>query len=74
MDTLALEEAALHLSLRERAQLAQKLLDSVDQPSEHEVQQRWLLEACRRADEIDRNVVELVSSEQLEAQVQTLLE
>ena len=73
MDTTDIENAILHLPLQERAYLAKKLLDSVDQPSESEVQQMWLLEAKRRADEIDHGVVELVSGSELETQVQALM-
>jgi putative addiction module component (TIGR02574 family) len=68
-----LEEAVLHLPLQERANLAQKLLESLDLPSESEARQAWLREAQRRADEIDRGTVQLVSSEELEQQVQSLL-
>ncbi len=73
MNTAVLEEAVLHLPLRERAHLVQKLLESLDQPSEDEVQQLWLLEAQRRAEEIDSSAVGLLSAEQLEARVQVLL-
>jgi putative addiction module component (TIGR02574 family) len=49
------------------------LLDSLDTPSENEVQEAWLIEASRRAAEIDSGKVTLVSSEQLEKEVQALL-
>ena len=73
MNTADLEEAVLHLSLQERARLAQKLLDSVDHPSDSEVRELWLLEAKRRADQIDCGVVKLVTSEELEMQVQAIV-
>jgi putative addiction module component (TIGR02574 family) len=43
--------AALQLSLQERAQLAGRLLLSLDEPSESEVEQLWLEEAERRLKE-----------------------
>ena len=48
------------------------LLDSLDAPSETDIQDLWLGEARRRADEIDAGKVNLVSGEQLERQVQAL--
>ena len=72
MTTADLEEAALHLPIEERAHLAQKLLESLDQPAESEIQQMWLEEARRRADEIDEGRVQLVSAEELEQRVQSL--
>lgn len=67
-----LEESVLNLPLRERAQLAFRLLESLDQPDESEVRQLWLVEAQRRADEIDQGKVQLVSAEELDRQVQPL--
>ena len=43
--------AALDLSIEERAQLAGKLLLSLDEPSESEVENLWLEEAERRLKE-----------------------
>jgi len=42
---------AMELSLEERAQLAGKLLLSIDEPSESEVERLWLEEAERRLKE-----------------------
>ena len=49
------------------------LLDSLDIPSESDTQEAWVAEASRRAAEIDSGQVTLVSSEQLEREVQALL-
>jgi len=46
---------------------------TLDAPSENEVQEAWLVEASRRATEIDSRKVTLVSGEQLEKEVQALL-
>ena len=72
MTTADLEEAVLHLPMEQRAQLAHKLLESLDLPSEGEVGQMWVREAQRRAEEIDQGKVQLISSEELEQQVQSL--
>ena len=52
--------------------LSNRLL-TFDTPSENEVQEAWLVEANRRVAEIDSGKVTLVSSEQLEKEVQALL-
>ncbi len=43
--------AALQLGIEERAQLAGRLLLSLDEPSESEVERLWLVEAERRLKE-----------------------
>ena len=72
MTTAELEKALLHLSAKDRAHLAQLLLESLDQLPESEVRELWLAEAGRRAEEIDQGKVQLVSGEELEKQVQSL--
>jgi len=73
MTSSDLEEAALHLSAQDRARLVQRLLESLDQLSEEETRQLWLVEARRRADEIDEGKVQLMDGDELEQQVQALL-
>jgi hypothetical protein len=51
MNLKQIEGEALHLSEEERAELAQKLLISLDSPSENEISEAWLKEAQRRARE-----------------------
>ena len=51
--------------------LSNRLL-TFDTPSENEVQEAWLVEANRRATEIESGKVILVSGEQLEIEVQAL--
>ena len=48
------------------------LLDSLDAPSDTDIQDIWLNEARRRAADIDSGKVNLVSGEQLEREVQAL--
>jgi len=73
MNPSTLEQTVLGLPKTERAHLLHLLLDSLDTPSENEVQEAWLVEASRRAAEIDSGKVTLVSGEQLEKEVQALL-
>ena len=72
MNTASLQQAVLHLPKQERAHLVHLLLDSLDEPSEVQVQSLWLQESQRRATEIDQGKVQLVTAEELEKQVQTL--
>lgn len=73
MNYFALEQTLLALPKTEREHLLQLLLESLDTPSENEVQEAWFVEASRRATEIDSGKVTLVSGEQLEKEVQALL-
>ena len=69
-----IEQSVLGLPKAERAHLVHVLLDSLDAPSDAEIQNIWVNEARRRAGEIDAGTVQLVSGELLEQQVQALLE
>jgi putative addiction module component (TIGR02574 family) len=73
MSFVTIEKEAVQLSMQERAKLAQRLLESLDEVSEAEAEQLWLDVAVRRAEEIDRGTVQLISAEELEMRVQALL-
>ena len=53
--------------------LAQKLLLSLDSPSEEEISDDWLLEANRRAKDIDDGLVQPISAEEVRLKAQALL-
>jgi putative addiction module component (TIGR02574 family) len=72
MNPSAIEQSVLGLPKVERAHLVHLLLDSLDAPSGTEIQDIWLNEARRRADDIDSGKVNLVSGELLQQQVQAL--
>jgi len=72
MNPTAIEQSVLGLTKPERAHLVYLLLDSLDAPSDTDIEHLWLGEARRRADDIDAGKVKLVSGEQLERQVQAL--
>jgi hypothetical protein len=48
-----LKDEALRLSKESRAYLARELLTSLDDMSESELEELWLLEAVRRNEELD---------------------
>lgn len=53
MNIEELEAEALKLDLHGRAKLAEKILRSLDEPSEKEIEQLWLEEALRRKKELE---------------------
>ena len=73
MNLKQIEGEALHLSEEERAELAQKLLISLDSPSENEISVAWLREAQRRARELDEGIVQPISADDVRRKAQTLL-
>ena len=73
MDTATIEHAALHLPVSERAELAHKLLLSLDDMSESEIEAAWFDEAERRAGEIDQGLVRLIPSEEVSRKARDLL-
>ncbi len=68
-----IEAEALNLSGEERAELAQKLLLSLDSPSEEEIAEDWLMEAQRRARELAEGIVQPVPAEEVRRKAQALL-
>ena len=73
MNLKQIEDEALHLSEEERAELAQKLLISLDSPSENEISVTWLRESQRRARELDEGIVQPISSDDVRRKAQALL-
>ena len=73
MDSKTLQEAALGLPAEERAALAEKLLSSLDEPSDAELEQAWLSVAARRARELDRRDVQAVSEQDVRRKARSLL-
>lgn len=68
-----IEDEVLHLSKEERAKLAQKLLMSLDLLSEGEIAEDWLIEAQRRARDLDEGIVQPVPAEEVRRKAQALL-
>jgi putative addiction module component (TIGR02574 family) len=57
--------AAMELTIEERAALAGKLLISLDEPSESEVERLWLEEAERRIEEFRSGKVKGIPAEEV---------
>jgi hypothetical protein len=73
MDTATIESEVLHLPLSDRARLAHKLLLSLEELSESEVEEAWLDEAEHRASEIDEGLVQLIPFEEVSRKAKELL-
>jgi len=73
MNLREIEVEALHLSEEEMAELAQKLLLSLDTPSQNEIAEDWLVEAHLRARELDEGVVQPIPAEEVRRKAQALL-
>ena len=73
MNAKQIEVEALHLTLDERAALAKKLLLSLDSPTPNEILDEWLLEARRRAQELDEGTVQPVSADEVRRKARALL-
>jgi putative addiction module component (TIGR02574 family) len=73
MNTETILREALSLPVQDRAELAEQLLSSLDELSEAEIAQLWMLEAARRAEEIDRGSAKRVSADEVRRQAQALL-
>lgn len=62
-------EEALLLPADERASLVEKLLQSLNLPTEAEVDRLWVEEAERRVSQIEAGEVEVIPSEQVFAKI-----
>ena len=69
----SIEETVLHLPMQQRAELAHKLLLSLEEESEDEIAQAWHAEAICRAAELDSGQADTVSAEEVRAEAQALL-
>ena len=73
MNLKQIQDEALNLPADERAELAQKLLLSLDSPSDSEIEEDWLVEAKRGAKELDEGTVQPVSADEVKRKAQALL-
>lgn len=73
MNLKQIEDEALHLPKEERAHLIQRLVLSLDSPSEEELRTDWLFEAQHRAKELDSGLVESVPAEDVLKKARALL-
>ena len=73
MELKQIEQVALKLSVAQRSMLAQKLLFSLDDLSESEIHEEWLIEASNRGKQLDSGRVQPVSADVVRAKAKTLL-
>ena len=69
----SLEEAVLQLPVAQRAELAHKLLLSLEEQSEDDVARAWNAEAIRRAADLDSGQSDTVSADDARAAAFALL-
>ena len=72
-----LEAQAMQLPLRERSELAHRLLASLDGEPDgtpEEIAQAWDEEIARRVAEIDAGTAELIPAEQVFAEIDAMIE
>lgn len=62
-------EEALLLPADERASLVERLLQSLNLPTEAEIHQLWVKEAERRVSQVETGEVELIPGEQVFAKI-----
>ena len=73
MSMKQIENEALDLPEDKRAELAQKLILSFDASDQDDLDEEWLLEAQRRAQELDDGVVQPIPAEEVRKKAQALL-
>ena len=74
MNTETLEQTALYLPVRQRAELAHKLLLSLDDQNEDEIAEAWNAEALRRAADLESGRADTVSAEEVSAAARALMQ
>ncbi|QVL50028.1 MAG: addiction module protein [Thiocapsa sp.] len=73
MNLREIEREAMHLTEDERAELAQNLLLSLDAPTDDDIAGDWLMEASRRACELDEERVQPIPAEDVRRKAMSLL-
>lgn len=73
MNLRDIERETMLSTEEERAELAQKLLLSLESSAEDEITEEWLAEAARRARELDAGLVEPVPAEEVRRKALALL-
>ena len=73
MSTVNLEREVLEMPVADRARLVQKVLLSLENLPQDELDTLWLDEAERRAADIDSGKVTLVSADEVARKAQALL-
>jgi len=74
MDIRQIESEALHLSREERERLIQRLVLSIEAPSDEQLKLDWLREARRRAAELDEGSVQTIPGDEVFEKARSLIE
>ncbi len=64
---------AMHLPVSSRAELAERLVESLDFSEEDEIQQAWAAEAIRRRDEVRSGEVKTIPGDVVLAEIREML-
>ena len=73
MNTESIEQTGLQLPVQQRAELARKLLQSLDDQDQDEIAQSWNAVATRRAAELDSGRADVVPAEEVNRAARALL-
>ena len=73
MNTETIEQTVLQLPVQQRAELARKLLQSLDDQDQDEIAQSWNAVATRRAAELDSGRADVVPAEEVNRAARALL-
>ena len=68
-----IEKSALKLKEKDRAELAKRLLISLEDNVDEDIEQAWIAEINRRRKEIDSGEVEMVPEEKVLAEARNIL-
>ena len=72
-DYKEIQHSALELDENQRADLAKKLIDSLDQQFDDDIEQAWMDEVKRRKAEIQSGTVSLISGQEVHKAARDLL-
>ena len=64
---------AMHLPVSSRAELAERLVESLDFSEEDEIKQAWTAEAIRRRDEVRSGEVKTIPGDVVLAEIREML-
>lgn len=73
MSFYEIENDALKLSVKDRASLARRLLESLDDLSEAEIQELWMEESERRLNEMEQGEVSEIPTQEVFQQVRNVI-
>jgi putative addiction module component (TIGR02574 family) len=73
MNISQIESEIFSLPIEQRANLAHRLLLSLEEPSEVEFDRLWGYESARRAAEFDSGIIEAIPGEEVAAKARALL-